>query len=365
MIQNWMKPVDVHEILDGKEASPRHISGQMLIYEKSVPNLANTSVVLLGTDDFSANAIRKALYQYTFPFKNLKIADIGNLRQFKHEGLLAVLTELLSSGLTPVVLGGTSPQAQTLMIAQAKHRQLANYGMVTPHLDFETSETYLKSHLEKYPKSILNLIILGYQSYLAVPQALAFMEKHHFDHVRLGDMRADWEATEAALRDADGLAFDVGALRAADAPAKLNPSPSGLYTEEACRLTRYAGMSDKLSSLGIFGYAPEQDTSSQTAHVVAQMIWYFLDGFHNRKNDYPVSNEGLTEYIVPLQAQKRPLTFWKSNKSGRWWVELTTKSNQSPKLERHRLVPCTYADYQMALKGSVPDCYLNALARLG
>ncbi len=95
--------------------------------------------------------------------------------------------------------------------------------------------------------------------------------------------------------------------------------------------------SGKLSSFGIYGYRSESDRDAQTAQVAAQMIWYFLEGFFSRKNDYPVSKDGLTEYIVEYRQLNYHLTFWKSVRSGRWWIRVPVTTRK--KLERHRLMP--------------------------
>lgn len=52
-------------------------------------------------------------------------------------------------------------------------------------------------------------------------------------------------------------------------------------------------MSDKLTSFGIYGYDSPSTAKAKTAQVASQMIWYFLEGFFNRKKDYPVSTAGL------------------------------------------------------------------------
>lgn len=85
--------------------------------------------------------------------------------------------------------------------------------------------------------------------------------------------------------------------------------PSGFILEEACQICRYAGMSDKLKAFGVFGFRSSMDRKTQTAQAVAQMIWYFLDGFHHRKGDFPASVEGLVEYVVDLKQLDYQLTF--------------------------------------------------------
>jgi formiminoglutamase len=138
-------------------------------------------------------------------------------------------------------------------------------------------------------------------------------------------------------------------------------TPSGFFSEEACQLCRYAGMSDKLTSFGIYGFDAALDLDRQSAQVVSQMIWYFMEGVFSRKQDYPVSNKGLTEYIVEFRKLHYQLTFWKSIKSGRWWMQVPAATQK--KHDRHKLVPCSYQDYQSACREELPERLLQAMKR--
>jgi len=139
------------------------------------------------------------------------------------------------------------------------------------------------------------------------------------------------------------------------------PTPNGFSGEEMCQICRYAGMSDKLRTMGIIGYRPEVDTHRLSAQLQAQMIWYFLEGVHHRKNDFPVTTEGMVEYIVPLKQLDYQLTFWKSKRSGRWWLQVPVKTKKQ--YQRHRLIPCSYEDYQLAGQDQLPDRLLEAFRR--
>ncbi|MCB0575661.1 MAG: hypothetical protein KDC61_13970, partial [Saprospiraceae bacterium] len=77
----------------------------------------------------------------------------------------------------------------------------------------------------------------------------------------------------------------------------------------------------------------------------------------------PVSKAGLTEYIVEYRRLNYQLTFWKSAKSGRWWMQVPVATRK--KLERHRLVPCSYQDYQLACREELPERLMQALQRFG
>ena len=68
-------------------------------------------------------------------------------------------------------------------------------------------------------------------------------------------------------------------------------SPNGFYGEEICAISRYAGISDKVTSFGIYEYNSTYDANYQTAHLIAQMIWYFIEGVNFRAKDYPFSTK--------------------------------------------------------------------------
>jgi len=191
------------------------------------------------------------------------------------------------------------------------------------------------------------------------------MNKLYFDVYRLGQVRDKIEESEPVIRQADMLTFDMTAIKHSDAPANPNASPNGFYAEEACQMMRYAGMNDKLSSLGIYEINPQYDESGKTAHLAAQMIWCFMDGFYNRKNDFPNrTSPDYTRFHVILQDEKYEINFYKSKKSDRWWMEIPYPPHKDLKFERHTLIPCSYKDYEMATNNEIPDRWWQTYQKL-
>ena len=149
--------------------------------------------------------------------------------------------------------------------------------------------------------------------------------------------------------------------RMADAPAIRNATPNGLYAEEACQIIRYAGLSDRVRSIGFYEMNPEHDVRDQTSQLVAQMIWYFVNGYYQRKQDDPRENEkDFTKFTVSMKNEE-DLVFMKSRKSDRWWVQVPYIDKQ---IEGNWMVPCSYADYEMACNDEIPDRWIRAFQRL-
>tara|TARA_B100000508_G_scaffold120583_1_gene101782 strand:- start:687 stop:938 length:252 start_codon:yes stop_codon:yes gene_type:complete len=76
-------------------------------------------------------------------------------------------------------------------------------------------------------------------------------------------------------------------------------------------------------------------------------------------DDEDFSNEKLYKtYKVPVGEEV--LTFKKSNKTERWWIEMPFISNVNNKLKRHTLLPCTYGEYLSATNQEIPERWLKA-----
>ena len=177
-------------------------------------------------------------------------------------------------------------------------------------------------------------------------------------------MRTNMREIEPAIRNADMLSFDITAIRSADAPGNANAQPFGLTGEEACQICWYAGQNEKLSSIGIYEYNPRwDDEHNKTASVIATMIWYFIEGYYFRKNEQNFRSNDFLKYTVSMPVEPETLSFYKSKFSEKWWMEVPNPTSME-KYARNSIVPCSYSDYQTAVKGEIPERYINTLAKL-
>jgi len=355
MLQNWLSPIAPSLINKKKNLA---FLRNIILYQDQMPDLTKVRMAIIGIEEETANATRKKLYQFSFPFKKLKIADLGNIRKLDPTFLVPVITELIRSNILPVLIGSNKLFAEAQLLAYQKrivHLALVDEKLV---LSKKRKSDYLNKNLNTSKSPTLNLSIIGHQAHLTSPETDKIINDRYFERASLGNVRSNIEEIEPIIRDADFLSMNISAIRYADAPAQQFPSASGLFCEEACQISRYAGLSDKLSSAGFYGFYPEKDDDGQTAQVMAQLIWYFIDGYYNRKNDYPASTEGLIEYIVDLKNPEEQITFWKSKKSGRWWIQIPVKSKS--KKQKHKLVPCSYSDYLSTCNEEIPNRLLNA-----
>jgi hypothetical protein len=180
--------------------------------------------------------------------------------------------------------------------------------------------------------------------------------------VRLGAARSYLHENEPYLRDSDFVSFDISAVKQCDAPASSNPSVNGFYGEEICQLAKYAGLSEKLTSFGIFELNPSFDVHNQTAELAAQMIWHFVQGYYLRQNEIPKhSDKHYKKFIVSQEKSDQKIIFLKSEKTNRWWFEVPYSVKDK---EKKYIAACSYSDYERACGSEIPDKWLKYFQKL-
>ena len=277
--------------------------------ENAFPDLDGVNLALVGIKEErgavdnkgcadGVDLIRKSLYQLFNHWPQLQIVDLGNVKigneiNDTYFAVNQVLTELLKHKVVPIIIGGGQDLTYTMYQVYEPTGRLVNIAAIDPMFDIGNdleslnSQSYLRHIVLHKPNFLFNFTNIGYQSYYVDNDDIELMKQLLFDAYRLGTIKQNVELAEPLIRDANVLTFDVAAIRAADAPGVRNASPNGFNGDEACRMTRYAGLSFKLSSIGFFEYNPHYDINSRTANLIAEMIWYFIEGFSNRQDDLP------------------------------------------------------------------------------
>ena len=319
-----------------------------------------------GQETIHIQSIREEIYQLKKVSSNLRIADFGNLKTGKtQEETLFIVQEvctlLFHLNINVIIFG----ESQSLTIAAMRSLKEFENNINIAHIDsridlsvdndISSPEFYLNDIIEKELSHLYNISCIGYQSYFVDQKQLNRLSELYFENYRLGLVRENLETAEPLLRDADLISFDMSAIKTADAPGVQKSSPNGFFSDEACRLTRYAGISDRVKCLGIYGFNLDCDNNSQTSRLMAQMVWYYFEGFINRKHEYPNSSlDDCIKYVVEIDEIEIPIVFYKSNKTQRWWLEICNLPHSDEKKESI-VVSCTETDYFRACNNEIPD----------
>ncbi|MBK7884903.1 MAG: formimidoylglutamase [Chitinophagaceae bacterium] len=371
-LHQFLDPVVSHQLNNDGGYNDGQLARHIQIFEEEIPDVTAADIVLVGVPEIRGSGnfnntfnapdnIRKQLYQLHFWHKEVKIADIGNIKtgatlNDSYAAVKTVLTELLHLNKTVIILGGS----HDITLAQYSSYFALNKPVEVTCIDalinltgeapFK-SDNFLMEMLTGEPNIIKHYNHIGFQSYLVHPGMLETMDKLRFDCFRVGTVKENIEEMEPVIRNTHLLSFDISAIKYSDAPANTQ-SPNGLSGEEACMLSRYAGLSNNVSTFGIYGYLPQHDVNELTAKQIAQMIWYFIDGKNkNRQEALLEERHHFNEYHTAFA--EVDTVFLQSRKTNRWWMQMPDK----------KFIACSYNDYITASQNDMPERWLRAQER--
>jgi len=378
----FLSPVSKKILAHREILPPGTLGKQIEVHSKNgeLPNLKNVKFALLGIKEnrgdenfmggeISFDAYRKAFYSLYPGNWNYTIIDLGDIEKGNSAedtrfAAKEVIAALLKKNIVPLILGGSQDLAYAQYRAFDGLGEMVNVVNVDNRFDLGNAElpisnkSYVGKMVVDQPYNLFNYSVLGYQSYFNAPQEIALMDKLFFDAYRLGEITSDITFVEPIMRDADMVAFDVSAIKNAELSYKNSESPNGFDGREICAISRYAGISNKVKSFGVYELGDSIESKSG-AMLIAQIFWYFVEGFNFRVEDNDFENEILfTSYKVPIEEDV--LEFKKSNKTDRWWIVLPIISNVNNKLKRRTLLPCTYGEYLGACNQEIPERWLKA-----
>ncbi len=305
--------------------------------------------------------IRKEFYNLYPGNWQCSIADLGDIASGSelsdtYYAVKSVVAALIRKKIIPIIIGGSQDLTYAMYRSYDVLEQMVNLVSIDSKFDLGNESTkdraasYLTRIILEEPNNLFNYSVVGYQTYYNSQEELDLMDKLFFEGYRLGEIAANISISEPVFRDADIVSVDLTSIQSASSGNFTTFTPNGFNGKEICSLARYAGISDKVSLFGIFNH----NYSSQEAVLIAQIIWYFVEGFQYRSNEYPFSaKDNYFKYIVPLEQEQ--LVFYKSDKTERWWIEVAQSIHAHTKTKKSTLLPCSYEDYLGAINQEIPE----------
>lgn len=387
-LSDFLTPVDVQAFMPANGYAAEQLGAKITCYQDRFPDLDELNIALIAVAEErhavnnagvakGADAIRQQLYQLYEGSFSLKMADLGTIKpgasvKDTYVALQKVMDELISKGIMPLILGGSHDLTFAQYMAYQSFEKKINMAIIDAYLDVDLlneqmdlphAHNYLNSIFTQEPNYLFNYSAIGYQTYFVPQQAIQLMNKLYFDSYRLGEVRMDITEMEPILRESDLLSIDITAIKSGDAAGNKRATPNGFSAEEICQLCRYAGISDKLSSFGIYEYNVLLDSHKQTALLIAEMLWCFIDAYYQRKKEHPMQQkEAFLKYVTENEKGDYEIVFYKSKKTEKWWMQVPSPKNAAN--ERSYLTPCTYKDYQTAVSGELPDRWWKVQQKL-
>lgn len=385
-----MKDISIYfqPVLTESENDDTTIGSVIATYtENNFPELVKGGIALLVVPEYRNGGIdcapnkdfrfRDEFYQlfigenWKMPLYDLGDIIPGNTVEDTYFAIRQVIAELVKAQIIPLVIGGSQDLTYAMYQGYEALEQMINVMSIDHKLDLGepdeeiSKDAYVNKLLMHRPCFLFNYATLGFQTPLVKHAHLDLFNKLYFDAVRLGEFNADFKLAEPLLRNTDLLSIDLQSIRASDFGGKQFQQPNGFFNHEICQLAKYAGISDKLTAIGIFNCYLE-GVSLKEHHQIAQIMWYFIDGVAQRYGDFPVgSKKAYTKFTVYFEKDAHEIVFYKSNLSARWWMEVPYPPIDNVKFERHHMVPCNKEDYDFALVGEIPDLWWKTYQKLG
>ncbi len=310
--------------------------------------------------------IRRQLYQLYAWRKDVRIIDLGNLRLGKsvedtYHAVSEVVAFLVENNVIPLILGGSNDLAFANYRAYEMMERVANVVAIDSCFDLGNenqpirSDAYVNKMVLQQPNFLLNYANIGFQSYMNSPESVSMMESLFFETYRVGLLRRNLEEVEPIVRNADIVSLDISAVRRPDAPGCPHNSSNGFYGEEICQIAKFVGLSDKLSSFGIYEYDPTLDFNNQTSQLIAHILWYFVEGFLFRQSEGHFKNKNdYRQFNISVSGALEEMVFFNSKKSDRWWVIVPMYQKGKDQVQNYYL-PCSRRDYQLACEDKISD----------
>jgi arginase family enzyme len=369
---DFLHPLENDIIQYVQSLTSQNLGSKVVMHSKTdFPDLDKVQIAIVGVlenrgasyseEKFDITAIRKEFYSLYPGNWQSSIADLGDIRPGNelsdtYFALKSVVAGLIKKKIIPIIIGGSQDLTFAMYRAYDTLDQMVNLVSIDSKFDLgkenaaDQASSYLTRMIIEEPNNLFNYSVVGYQTYFNPQEEIDLMEKLFFDAYRLGEISSNISISEPVFRDADLVSVDLTSIQSSSSGNFITFTPNGFNGKEICALARYAGISDKVSLFGIFNH----NNSKEESVLIAQIIWYFLEGFQYRSNEYPFSaKKNYFKYIVPLEQQE--LVFYKSDKTERWWIEVPHMSHSHTKAQKSTLLPCSYEDYLGAINQEIPE----------
>ena len=379
-----LKPVDDHLIVHNELKSSLILGNRIRIHsvKNGIPDLDSVKIALIGIpeernsvdyigDELNLNEIRKSFYNLYPGNWSLEISDLGNLilgnnAEESYGRLVSLMTILLKKNIIPVLIGGSQDLLYPIYRSYDSFQNTVNIVNVDPNFDLGDSSrpinnlSYLGKIILEEPHNLFNYSNIGYQTYHNSQEEIDLMNNLYFEAYRLGDVSSKIRLVEPVMRDAHIVSIDMKSVRSSELSSRQKFSPNGFDGKEICTISRYAGISNKVSSFGIFEYKSSNE-DEVTEMLISQIIWYFIEGVCCRVQDSDFNNEDEYNKFTVI-VDEYELIFYKNNITSRWWIEIFGEGSNT-KLKQTTLLPCTIEDYETAKNGDIPERWFKAVKK--
>ncbi|MBD3384086.1 arginase [candidate division KSB1 bacterium] len=245
-------------------------------------------------------AIRRQLYRFPVPAaaRDLFMVDIGDIQPGRsleetHDRQFQVVKYFIEQGKNLIVIGGGNDISYPDCSALSSVEPDLFVFNIDSHLDVRSAA---QRHSGTPYRQLLDEGAIQPGSFCEIAWQSMVNDRVYIDYLKSLDVhmielsllrRQGIDQTLHQLLDHQKAAtlfwgLDIDSVRSADAPGASAPYPTGLKSEEICRLSFIAGRDKRTRLFEISEVNPLFDVDHRTSRLAALMILYYLNGYANR-----------------------------------------------------------------------------------
>ena len=372
MLNDFLAPIE-GSILNYINKLPVSSIGKNLSINDEKIDLAKIDIALIGLNEyrgssnsnlnyFKSNTFRKEFYSLYSGDWKVNLVDLGdvingNKLSDTYYAVQYISETLIKNNVIPFFIGGSQDLTFPIYKSYCGKGNEINLSCIDNKFDFgqiknEFNDLSFMSKIILDEKNELNHYSnIGFQTFLNSQEEIDLLDKMQFESYRLGKVDRKIDIIEPCLRNTNIVSIDFKSIKASELNF-IHNFPNGFQSSQICTISRYAGISNRVSSIGIFDVFNNEISYA----LLSQLIWYFIEGFCLRIKEDPYSKDFKgNSYYVSIGDQQ--LKFYNSDLSQKWWVELDNNS------KNNTLIPCNNKDYIDACNQIISERILLSFKR--
>ena len=333
---------------------------------------SNINIIIISISEYRHNQsinkkfnadkdFRKKLYSLYIGNWTSKIYDMGSLVNGNkisdtNYALEKIINSFVKNQIFVITVGGSQNLTTSLYSSIKPLLSSINLVSINNKLDFtknnNTEESYLSRIILDDENNLNQFSNIGYQKHLISQDEIGLINKMKFESLSLGKVKSDVNNAEPVLRDSNLTSFDIRSVKSGDIN-NAHQYPNGLTTYEFCSLSRFSGSGSKSKVVSFF----ENWDFSIMNSLLAEALWYVIDGFNSRFDENPEEDsDDFVYYHIELDNYK--FKFYKSLITDRWWVEFI--NDELISVEKN-IISCTANDYYQSKNSIISKRILTRL----
>jgi hypothetical protein len=372
MLNDFLAPLE-ESVLNYIDSLPLLSVGKNLFFNDKNLDLSKIDIALIGLNEyrgssnsnlnyFKSNTFRKEFYSLYSGDWKVNLVDLGdvingNKLSDTYYAVQYISETLIKNNVIPFFIGGSQDLTFPIYKSYCGKGNEINLSCIDNKFDFgqiknEFNDLSFMSKIILDEKNELNHYSnIGFQTFLNSQEEIDLLDKMQFESYRLGKVDRKIDIIEPCLRNTNIVSIDFKSIKASELNF-IHNFPNGFQSSQICTISRYAGISNRVSSIGIFDVFNNEISYA----LLSQLIWYFIEGFCLRIEEDPYSKDFKgNSYYVSIGDQQ--LKFYNSDLSQKWWVELDNNS------KNNTLIPCNNKDYIDACNQIISERILLSFKR--